>query len=104
MQRYYEQDRLRESELRMHWFSVVNAVASVFVLLVFLSTIFLRTVRRDFARLSADNIEDLDEDEFLSAEEERGWKIVKSDVFRFPRHKELFCAMVGTGLQVGASP
>lgn len=35
-------------------------------------------------------------------EEESGWKYVHGDVFRFPQNKNLFCAFVGTGTQVGA--
>ena len=33
-------------------------------------------------------------------EEESGWKYIHGDVFRFPPHKNLFCAFVGTGTQV----
>ena len=33
-------------------------------------------------------------------EEESGWKYVHGDVFRFPEHKNLFCAFIGTGTQV----
>lgn len=36
-------------------------------------------------------------------EEESGWKYVHGDVFRFPPHKNLFCAFVGTGTQVRRS-
>jgi hypothetical protein len=33
-------------------------------------------------------------------EEESGWKYIHGDVFRFPPHKNVFCAFVGTGTQV----
>ena len=30
-----------------------------------------------------------------------GWKYIHGDVFRFPPYLNLFCAVVGTGTQVG---
>lgn len=32
--------------------------------------------------------------------EESGWKLVRGDVFRAPRHLGLLCCFVGTGLQL----
>ena len=32
--------------------------------------------------------------------DETGWKYIHGDVFRFPPHKNLFCAFVGSGAQV----
>ena len=32
-------------------------------------------------------------------EEENGWKIIHSDVFRFPPHRELFSSIIGVGCQ-----
>lgn len=28
-------------------------------------------------------------------DEDNGWKIIQADVFRFPQHKSLFCAILG---------
>ncbi len=39
----------------------------------------------------------------LDDNEETGWKYIHGDVFRFPPHKNVFCAFVGTGAQVTAS-
>lgn len=36
----------------------------------------------------------------LDDNEETGWKYIHGDVFRFPPHKNVFCAFVGTGAQV----
>lgn len=36
----------------------------------------------------------------LDDSEETGWKYIHGDVFRFPPHKNVFCAFVGTGAQV----
>ena len=49
-----------------------------------------RVLRNDFARynVDVDDIENLECDEY-------GWKIIRGDVFRFPPHKSLFCAILG---------
>ena len=50
----------------------------------------LRVLRNDFARynLTDDESDELDQDDY-------GWKIISTDVFRFPPHKSLFCALLG---------
>lgn len=40
----------------------------------------------------------------LDDNEETGWKYIHGDVFRFPPHKNVFCAFVGTGAQVSRGP
>lgn len=40
-----------------------------------------------------------DDDDDGSPEEENGWKIIHTDVFRFPNHRELFCSILGVGCQ-----
>ena len=37
----------------------------------------------------------------LDETEESGWKNIHGEVFRFPPSKNLFCAFVGSGFQVG---
>ena len=37
----------------------------------------------------------------LDETEESGWKNIHGEVFRFPPNKNLFCAFVGSGFQVG---
>lgn len=53
----------------------------------------MRVLRNDFARYNVgeDDVEDIDGDEY-------GWKIIHTDVFRFPAHKNLFCAILGIRL------
>ena len=50
----------------------------------------LRVLRNDFARynLMDDEADELDQDDY-------GWKIINTDVFRFPPHKSLLCAILG---------
>jgi transmembrane 9 superfamily member 1 len=77
---------------QIHWFSIVNSILSVLLLTAILITIFMRTLRHDFARFTAD--------EPLPDDDECGWKYIHADVFRFPRHKSLFCALIGAGMQL----
>lgn len=49
-----------------------------------------RVLKNDFARYN----EDLDELDGAE-EDENGWKIIHTDVFRFPKYKTLFCAILG---------
>ena len=46
-------------------------------------------LKNDFARYNVDEEDDVIEDE------DNGWKIVHTDVFRFAKHKNLFCAILG---------
>lgn len=78
--------------MQIHWFSIVNSILSVLLLTAILITIFMRTLRHDFARFTTDETP-LDDDEC-------GWKYIHADVFRFPRHKSFFCALVGAGSQL----
>jgi len=50
----------------------------------------MRILRNDFARynLADDEVDELDQDDY-------GWKIITTDVFRFPPHKSLLCAVLG---------
>ena len=47
-------------------------------------------LKSDFARY---NVEEDDQDDLDS--DDNGWKIIHSDVFRFPPQKNLFCAILG---------
>ena len=49
-----------------------------------------RVLKSDFARYNVDD----DEAEALDSDE-NGWKIIHTDVFRFPPQKNLFCAILG---------
>lgn len=80
------------ASLQIHWFSIVNSILSVLLLTAILITIFMRTLRHDFARFTTDE-PPLDDDEC-------GWKYIHADVFRFPRHKSFFCSLVGAGSQL----
>eukprot|EP00756_Hemistasia_phaeocysticola_P012624 Hpha_TRINITY_DN15219_c1_g3::TRINITY_DN15219_c1_g3_i2::g.65411::m.65411/K17086/TM9SF2_4; transmembrane 9 superfamily member 2/4 len=77
----------------VHWFSIINSVMIAFFLSGILAAIMLRTVLRDIARYNAlDDAEDI--------QEETGWKLVHTDVFRAPAQKGLLACHVGTGVQL----
>lgn len=40
------------------------------------------------------------DEESLEDQEESGWKYIHGDVFRFPQHKSLFSAVIGSGTQL----
>lgn len=54
-------------------------------------------LKKDFARY---NIED---DEDVVEEEDNGWKIIHTDVFRFPPAKTVFCAILGQYITISVS-
>lgn len=41
----------------------------------------------------------VDEEEDFG-DDENGWKIIHTDVFRFPKMKSLFCSVIGVGSQL----
>ncbi|CAF1000755.1 unnamed protein product [Rotaria magnacalcarata] len=78
--------------LEIHWLSVINSMVLVFLLMGFVVIILSRILKHDLNRMS-------DEDDDGSPEEENGWKIIHTDVFRFPVNRELFCSVLGVGCQ-----
>lgn len=81
---------------RIHWFSIFNSFMMVLFLVGLVSMILMRTLRRDYARYSRDEFDDLERD----LGDEYGWKQIHTDVFRPPSHPLLLSALVGTGYQV----
>lgn len=96
--RYSERSTKQEvffpKTLEIHWLSIINSVVLVCLLLGFVVLILLRVLRNDFARYNVvdDESDALDQDDY-------GWKIISTDVFRFPPHKSLLAAILGNGSQ-----
>nr|POE93550.1 transmembrane 9 superfamily member 1 [Quercus suber] len=89
---------------KIHWFSLINSAIIFIVLAGMISTILLRTLRKDIARynrldqlglddLGANNAED-------GIAEDSGWKLVHGDVFRAPKHSLALSVLVGNGAQL----
>ncbi|XP_073042675.1 transmembrane 9 superfamily member 9-like [Primulina eburnea] len=77
---------------QIHWFSIVNSLMIVLFLSGMVAMIMLRTLYRDISKYN--ELETQEE-----AQEETGWKLVHSDVFRPPINSDLLCVYVGTGVQ-----
>lgn len=84
---------LKMSDVKIHWFSIINSLVVVFFLAGILSMIIIRSLRRDIAKYNR-------EDEPEEAIEETGWKLVHGDVFRPPKHTDMLVVLIGTGLQL----
>eukprot|EP00245_Coleochaete_scutata_P002916 TRINITY_DN14158_c0_g1_i1.p1 TRINITY_DN14158_c0_g1~~TRINITY_DN14158_c0_g1_i1.p1 ORF type:complete len:653 (-),score=99.92 TRINITY_DN14158_c0_g1_i1:950-2722(-) len=80
--------------LEIHWFSIINSCVTVLLLTGFLATILMRVLKNDFIKYSRAD------EEAAEDQEETGWKYIHGDVFRFPIHKSLFCAVLGSGSQL----
>ena len=92
MEKYSRYSFLPE-HLEIHWFSIINSCVTVVLMMGFLASILLRVLKNDFVKFSQD-------EEMLESQEESGWKYVHGDVFRFPRGRSLFAAIIGTGAQL----
>ncbi|XP_025091367.1 transmembrane 9 superfamily member 1-like [Pomacea canaliculata] len=92
--------RMRENyffpkTLEIHWLSIINSMVLVFLLIGFVVIILTRVLKSDFARY---NLGEDDESDELD-QDDNGWKIIQTDVFRFPPAKSIFCAILGVGSQ-----
>jgi len=92
MTRYHD-SRFLPNSFEVHWLSIINSIVLVLLLTGFLVIIMLRVLKNDFSRY-------MEIDEQAMDEEESGWKLIHGDVFRFPDFSDVFCAAVGTGLQL----
>ncbi|MQM14838.1 hypothetical protein Taro_047773 [Colocasia esculenta] len=92
MEKYSKASSLPQ-HLEIHWFSIINSCVTVLLLTGFLATILMRVLKNDFIKYSHD-------EESAEDQEETGWKYIHGDVFRFPDHKSLFSAVLGSGTQL----
>lgn len=90
-----EVDEVVADDLELHWISVINSFMLVMMLVVFLSVVMFRILKRDFSRYM-----DVEAGDIGSAEDDSGWKLLHADVFRFPRYLSVFCALNGAGAQL----
>ena len=80
-------------ESRIHWFAIINSLLVVIFLSVIVAVILLRALHKDFNRYNdADNMDE--------QQEETGWKMVHTEVFRTPPYALWLCVYVGTGAQL----
>ncbi|KAL4638063.1 hypothetical protein ACB092_03G123900 [Castanea dentata] len=79
--------------LDIHWFSIMNSCITVLILTGCLVTFYMRVLKKDFMEHTYDEV-------FVDDQEEKGWKYILGDVFRYPNHKSLFAAVLGSGTQL----
>ncbi|GAV58450.1 EMP70 domain-containing protein [Cephalotus follicularis] len=89
----YSQSSSLPHHLEIHWFSIINSCVTVLLLTGFLATILMRVLKNDFVKYAHD-------EESVDDQEETGWKYIHGDVFRYPKHKSLFAAAIGSGTQL----
>jgi transmembrane 9 superfamily protein 2/4 len=92
---------------KIHWFSLVNSAVIVVFLVAMVSTILVRTLKKDIARynrLDQFALEDFGENGDVEdgVAEDSGWKLVHGDIFRPPKNPLFLSVLVGNGAQLFA--
>jgi transmembrane 9 superfamily member 2/4 len=90
---------------KIHWFSIINSAIIVVFLVLTVTSVLVRALKRDFARynrLDQINLDDLSGNGEVEdgVQEDSGWKLVHGDVFRTPRHPLLLSVFLGNGAQL----
>lgn len=81
----------------IHYYSIVNSLMIVLFMTGAITTIMIRTLRKDIAGYN--ELQTIEE-----AQEETGWKLIHGDVFRPPQVSPMMLSvLVGTGAQIGVS-
>lgn len=85
----------------LHWLSIGNSMFVVVFMGVFVAAILVRNLKNEISGYNALIIDDDLEDLNMDVEENAGWKLIHSDVFRPPTHQPMFfCVSVGSGMQI----
>ncbi|XP_076914066.1 transmembrane 9 superfamily member 4-like [Bidens hawaiensis] len=74
-------------------YSIANTCLTIFILIICILVFYIRVLRKDISRYAYD-VEEADN------QEEPGLKKIHGDVLRFPKHKSLFAAALGSGTQL----
>ncbi|PVI02187.1 hypothetical protein DM02DRAFT_613152 [Periconia macrospinosa] len=95
---------LHVEDPKIHWFSLINSAIIVIFLIGMVSTILVRTLKKDIARYN--RLDQLALDDFGDGavedgvQEDSGWKLVHGDVFRPPKNPLFLAVLVGNGAQL----
>ncbi|KAF2739578.1 endosomal integral membrane protein [Polyplosphaeria fusca] len=96
---------LHVEDPKIHWFSLINSAVIVIFLIGMVSTILVRTLRKDIARYN--RLDQLALEDFGAngtvedgVAEDSGWKLVHGDVFRPPKNPLFLAVLVGNGAQL----
>lgn len=90
---------------KIHWFSLINSAVIVVFLVLTVTSVLVRTLKKDIARynrLDQINLDDLSGNDGIEdgVQEDSGWKLVHGDVFRTPPHPLLLSVFLGNGAQL----
>lgn len=86
----YSRASLLPTPRQIHWFSFINSIVIIVLLMGLLVMMFMRHLKNDLKKFSGG-----DEEE----DKEVGWKYIHGDVFRPPSQLHLFSAILGSGTQ-----
>ncbi|KAF2134607.1 endosomal integral membrane protein [Dothidotthia symphoricarpi CBS 119687] len=92
---------------KIHWFSLINSAVIVVFLVGMVSTILVRTLKKDIARynrLEQFALDDFGENGDVEdgVADDSGWKLVHGDVFRPPMNPLFLSVLIGNGAQLFA--
>lgn len=79
------------SKNKIHWVAIINSFLLVLLLIVFVTIILLKIVKKDVSisrDLESDQIEDI------------GWKSIKTEALMAPKNKVFLSSFVGNGIQL----
>uniref|UniRef100_A0A2N9EHW4 Transmembrane 9 superfamily member n=1 Tax=Fagus sylvatica TaxID=28930 RepID=A0A2N9EHW4_FAGSY len=75
------------------WDWISNSFVTILILTGCLVTFYMRVVKKDFMEHTYDEV-------LTDDQEQKGWKYILGDVFRYPNHKSLFASVLGSGTQL----
>ncbi|XP_024964353.1 transmembrane 9 superfamily member 3-like [Cynara cardunculus var. scolymus] len=79
--------------MSIHHHSITNSSVTLLILSICLMTFYVLVLRKDISKFS----QDVEGDQVADNLDETGWKNIHGDIFRFPQHKSLFAAALGSG-------
>jgi hypothetical protein len=86
---------LGHMNMDIHWLAIINSFVLMLLILSLFLLIIIRVVRSDLSHYLQ-----IPDEELSAVEEETGWKLLHADVFRSPKHRMWFSAMIGAGVQL----
>ena len=90
---YLKSKYISDNDTQMHWQKIMLSLLIILCMTGVVAIILMRTLHLDFNRYNNPDNED-------EMQEEVGWKLVHTDVFRPPSHPNLFAAVIGMGTQI----
>jgi len=84
---------------KVHWYSIMNSAFVLLLLALFVVSIYVRSLRRQYNRVATE--EEAGSNELMDVKRNERWKLVYADVFRPPDFSPLLLSVFcGTGAQI----